>query len=628
MAYAIDDQNKVRVEIKATRTPHAELFTAFEYGEELHLLLTLREEYAADSAELRLFCDDTGRTISIKGEKERNVFLFTVKTEEICPEGQVFGLFYYTFHTPSFIISQNEFGDGFVIATPGENVSKFQLSIYKPGTNRPSIHAGGVIYQIFPDRFARGKGAPVKKGAVLEEDWYHPISEYQAGPGLPVKNNHFYGGTLWGVAEKLDYLKDLGVDILYLNPIFEAASNHKYDTADYSRVDSMFGGEEALAFLIKEAKKRGIEIILDGVFNHTGDDSIYFNKYGNHQTLGAYQSKDSPFYPWYCFKNHPDQYESWWGISILPKVNGNNDQFVQFIAGEGGIIEKYTRMGILGWRLDVADELSDKMLDAIKRRVGVERTDGLVYGEVWEDASNKIAYSHRRHYFSGGQLSAVMNYPLKNAIISYLQNGDAEFIYYAMRILYGHYPKSVSDLQMNFLSTHDTERIMTVLAGSPDADKPNDYLATKAQLTAEQRAEAKRLLKLAVILQVTLPGMPCIYYGDEIGMEGYHDPFNRQPYPWGKEDASVLTFFKDAMALRTEYPMLRDAYYKGVLHDNGVFVFERFSENERMRVVVNMSTEPYVLSLDGGKVLSVGRETEGDSLAVAPKDFALLYYKD
>lgn len=629
MAYAINDQNKVRVQKTASRTSHAELFTAFEYGEELQVHLTLCEEYAADSAEIRLFCDDTGRTVSIEGKKKGDAFLFSLDTQEICPEGQQFGLFYYAFYTPAFTVAQNEFGEGFVIANPGEEVSKFQLSVYKPGSNTPSPHAGGIIYQIFPDRFAKGKGAPVKTGAVLEKDWYKPISEYQAGPGMPVKNNHFYGGTLWGVAEKLDYMKDLGVDVLYLNPIFEADSNHKYDTADYSKVDSMFGGEEALKNLIDKSNEVGIEIILDGVFNHTGDDSLYFNKYGNYNTLGAYQSKESPFYPWYCFRSYPEKYDSWWGISILPKVNGNNDQFIDFIAGRGGIIEKYCKMGILGWRLDVADELSDKMLDAIKKRVCSVREDGLIYGEVWEDASNKIAYSHRRHYFSGGQLNAVMNYPLKNAIISYLQHGDAEFLYYSMRILYGHYPKAVSDLQMNFLSTHDTERILTVLAGSPEADRANDYLAT-ARLTEEQRKNAKKLLRLAVVLLTTLPGMPCIYYGDEIGMEGYHDPFNRQPYPWGKEDKEIFSFFKDTLSLRKKYPMLRDAYYQGVYHDNGVFVFDRFNDHERMRVVMNLSDKPYkvVLDHDEEAVFAENGQSISEDTLVQPGKYTLLYFNE
>ncbi|MBQ8398742.1 MAG: DUF3459 domain-containing protein [Clostridia bacterium] len=628
MAYAIDDQNKVRVQFTATRTPHAELFTAFEYGEELHVLLTLREEYAADSAEIRLFCDDTGRTVSIKGEKQKDEsFLFTIRTDSICPEGQLFGLFYYAFYTPKFIVAQNEFGEGYMIAVSGEQISRFQLSVYRPGTNAPSVHAGGIIYQIFPDRFAKGKGAPVKEGAVLEEDWYAPISEYQAGPGLPVKNNHFFGGTLWGVIEKLDYLKTLGVSVIYLNPIFEAASNHKYDTADYSTVDRMFGGEEALRELITEAKKRDIGIVLDGVFNHTGDDSLYFNKYGNYPGVGAYQSKDSAFYPWFLFTSFPEKYESWWGISILPKVNGSNPEFIDFIAGKGGIIEKYTRMGLLGWRLDVADELSDKMLDAIRARVSTERPDGLIYGEVWEDASNKIAYSHRRHYFNGGQLNAVMNYPLKNAIISYLQNGDAESIYYAMRILYSHYPKAVSDLQMNILSTHDTERILTVLAGSPEGYKPNSELA-EASLTKEERAQAVKLLKLAVILQVTLPGMPCIYYGDEIGMEGYHDPFNRRPYPWGKEDQDVLAFYRTAMALRTQYPLLKDAYYRGVLHQDGVFVFDRFTDEERIRVIVNCGEQDFEYEVEEGGVSIPDMQSVKETLCVKSGAYALLYFKE
>lgn len=192
------------------------------------------------------------------------------------------------------------------------------------------------------------------------------MPEYPAYPGAPLKNNRFYGGTLLGIIDKLEYIRSLGVDTIYLSPIFDAASNHKYDTADYMSVDSMFGGEKAFKALIKKAHEYGIGIILDGVFNHTGSDSIYFNKYGHYKTLGAYQSKKSKYYSWYDFKNYPDEYTAWWGIDILPRIHPDKPDCRKYFVGKDGVIAKYASMGIDGFRLDVADELSDDFIAEIK----------------------------------------------------------------------------------------------------------------------------------------------------------------------------------------------------------------------------------------------------------------------
>ena len=241
---------------------------------------------------------------------------------------------------------------------------------------------------------------------------------------------------------------------------------------------------------------------------------------------------------------------------------------------------------------------------------------------MWEDASNKIAYSQRRHYFTGGQLTSVMNYPLKNAIIAFLSERDAEFLFFTMRILYSHYPKAVSDMQMNLLSTHDTERILTVLAGSPQGNEDNAVLSA-ARLSEEERRNAKRLLKLAVILQMFLPGIPCIYYGDEIGMEGYRDPFNRQTYKWGQEDEEVLAFYRKVTKLRRSLLLLADAYYEGCSCENGLFVFRRFDDRQTLTVAVNRSEEERGFEAPM-ESCSLFRQVTGRRFTVEPDGFEVV----
>ena len=621
MAELLKD-NQVRVELQASRTKEARLFSSFEYGENLNFSLVFGDFALAQNAVMQLVRDEDGEELYIQGTKIGNRFDFPIDTARICPESEQRGLFYYLFFLDNRVLSQNEFGFGMYISDSAKDCSRFQLSVYQQGTNRPTGKEGGILYQSFPDRFCKSDLSFTKEGAVLEEDWYANIREYAEKPGDPVKNNHFFGGDLYGVASRLEYLESLGVTMLYLNPIFKAASNHRYDTGDYSQVDELLGGEEGLRYLLEVCRDYGIEVILDGVFNHTGADSLYFNKEGRYPSVGAYQSKTSPYFDWYTFKEFPDSYDCWWGIKILPKVNFRNESYRNFIAGKDGILEKYMKMGVAGWRLDVADELSDEMLDAIRQRVAQNDPCAPVFGEVWEDASNKIAYSQRRHYFTGGQLTSVMNYPLKNAIIAFLSERDAEFLFFTMRILYSHYPKAVSDMQMNLLSTHDTERILTVLAGSPQGNEDNAVLSA-ARLSEEERRNAKRLLKLAVILQMFLPGIPCIYYGDEIGMEGYRDPFNRQTYKWGQEDEEVLAFYRKVTKLRRSLLLLADAYYEGCSCENGLFVFRRFDDRQTLTVAVNRSEEERGFEAPM-ESCSLFRQVTGRRFTVEPDGFEVV----
>lgn len=467
----------------------------------------------------------------------------------------------------------------------------FQFSVSDFKYNAPEKYYGGIIYHIFVDRFYRGKNTCVKKSGYLVKDWGSPIPEYPEYPGAPIKNNYFYGGNIWGIIDKLDYIKSLGVTIIYLSPIFEASSNHKYDTADYMRVDKEFGGDEALGRLITNANKKGISVILDGVFNHTGSDSIYFNKYGNQQSLGAYQSQDSEYYTWYDFKSYPEDYTSWWGIDILPRINPDNPKCKNYFVGSGGVIEKYAKMGVSGFRLDVVDELSDAFTESIKKVLNHYVETPLLYGEVWEDASNKVAYGKRKRYYLGSELDGVMNYPLRRGIISFLRNSKTEELYYALTEVTNNAPKRIRDLQMNIIGTHDTERIITVLGGESSEEKSNSYLATCRMNDSEYKI-GKRRLMLAYTMLSTLPGLPCIFYGDEAGLEGYSDPFNRRTFPWGNEDSELLIHYRKLGEIRHNNSVYKTGDFKLLYLDSEVLIFSRNdSYNSYITIINNRKTQ-------------------------------------
>lgn len=423
-----------------------------------------------------------------------------------------------------------------------------QLLVHRKDYSVPERLSGAVIYHVFVDRFCKGKKkSPLKKGAVINGDWYNGVPQYAEYPGADVKNNEFFGGDIWGIIEKLGYIKSLGTDFIYLSPVFDAASNHKYDTGDYMSVDEMFGGDEALEALVKEAAKYGIGIILDGVFNHTGDDSLYFNRCGHYPTLGAYNSKESEYFNWYSFQKWPDEYECWWGVKILPRVDSSNKSYQSFIFRD--VVGKWAKIGISGWRLDVADELDEGFLSGFRKAVKEKSSDAFIIGEVWEDASNKISYGKRRKYLQGDQLDSVMNYPFRDAVITYIKYGDYEKFIETVCGIIRRYPKCVTDSLMNFLGTHDTERIITVLGGESSDGHTMEELSLM-KMNKEQYKRATGMVVCAYYLLGILPGALSIYYGDEIGMEGYRDPFCRRPYPWGKENKKILNSIRNITSVR------------------------------------------------------------------------------
>jgi len=510
-----------------------------------------------------------------------------------------YGLYYYKYEIKSdgkaeYYGKRNLNGELFILQD--DNLGYIQLLVYKKQRVEPDWMYGGIMYHIFVDRFRKSGKCSVKDNAILNKNWYNGIIQYPEYPGAYVENNMFFGGDLYGVAEKLDYIKSLGVRCIYLSPIFEAYSNHKYDTADYMKVDSMFGSDEALEYLISEANKRNIHIILDGVFNHTGSDSVYFNKKGTYGADGAYQSKKSKYFKWYNFKNYPNEYECWWNIEILPRVKSDSKSFKRFVMGKDGVVEKWIKKGISGFRLDVADELSDCFLKSFTKKIKSIKPNGIVYGEVWEDASNKIAYNTRKSYFNGAELDSVMNYPLKNAIIEYILNGNYINFEDTCTMLYSHYTPFASNLLMNVLGTHDTERILTVLAGDKSENYTNEELSTR-KLSREDYKKAVKKLKLAYTLISTMPGIPCIFYGDEVGVQGYRDPFNRKTFPWGRENKELLDFYKQIGEIRTSENVYKKGRIKLLCCNEDIIAFARYEKREILITVINRSDKKFKIAL-------------------------------
>lgn len=476
-------------------------------------------------------------------------------------EAPVEGLYFYKFCTKK--------ADGTVI----DETPVFQQTVYKNSFMTPTWLRGAIMYQIFPDRFRRSGKTPLpeqKKKWILRENWGEdPV----AGPdesGI-VRNNDFFGGDLKGIEEALPYFLELGVSVIYLNPIFQAYSNHRYDTADYETIDPLLGTEEDFTQLCRSAKERGIRIVLDGVFNHTGSHSRYFNKDGAFNGLGAYQSKASQFYNWYSFTSWPDDYACWWGIDTLPNLQEENPEVLDFmIRNENSVVARWLRAGASGFRLDVADELPDGFLDALRIRVKEIDPEACIIGEVWEDASNKISYSARRRYLIGDQLDTVMNYPLKDGILNFLTGAESG-IQFAGRItaLREHYPKPAFMTLMNILGTHDTPRLRTVLTG----DGPDN--------------EGKIKLFAALMIWAFMPGMASIYYGDEIGMQGGADPMNRRCFQPSQADAEIKTYYKNLLTFRQEIVALKNMELTAIQGEDAFFGFSRESDREEVRILIH-----------------------------------------
>lgn len=544
-------------------------------------VLVTQREFSGQTAELELPC--TGQD----GDRNRFSGIFSAPAE---PE-----LVWYWFRLfredgSSILLDRSGYHGG-------ENVQSWQLTVYEESST-PAWFGCGVVYQIFPDRFCRLE-LPDPAGMVgsrtIHENWSN-LPDWRPDAQGEVRNCDFFGGSLQGILSKLDDLADFGVTVLYLNPVFESASNHRYNTADYRAIDPMLGTEDDFHHLCQEAKRRGIRVILDGVFNHTGSQSRYFNADGFYSDTGAAQSPDSPYYHWYSFHPWPADYDAWWGIRTLPAVREDAPDYRDFIIrGQDSVVRHWLRAGASGWRLDVADELPDDFIGEIRTAMEETAPDSFLLGEVWEDATTKIAYSMRRRYLLGQELHGVMNYPFRTALIAYLLGGDADEFRETLESLRENYPPHAFFSLMNFLSTHDTPRILTVLGADHVPDSKEERAVFR--LSPARRQLGLKRLRLAALVLFTFPGAPTVYYGDEAGMEGWEDPFNRAGYPWGQEDSELKSFFSKLAHLRREQPALQTGQLHWRWTAGSLLVFARELDGQLLTTVVNAADTPQTLTL-------------------------------
>lgn len=473
----------------------------------------------------------------------------------------------------------------------------WQITVYDKDFRTPDAIKGALIYQIFPDRFRRGQdysyekmeNASPRSERIYHKDWYEDV-DIKGKPETGYLACDFYGGSLKGITEKLDYIKSLGIDIIYLNPIFEARSSHRYDTADYLNVDPILGGNSAFDELVREASSIGIRIVIDGVFSHTGADSRYFNKFGRYEGVGAYESfekgKESPFRSWYNFYKDEEgntSYDAWWGFPDLPNVNEDDLSYRRFVFGEGGIVDTWTSRGIGGIRLDVSDELPDsfirQMRDTLKKKTDGE---GILIGEVWEDASNKCSYGSYRDFMLGRTHDSVMGYTFRTALLDFL-NGyiDAGVFDSRMEGFRERYPAEAYYSIMNLISSHDVPRAFTMFSKPEVGDDREEQKLLK--VPGALYDDCTELMRMALAFQVGYIGAGCIYYGDEILMEGYKDPFNRRTYPWDRltgQQEDQLRFVRRITSLRKENDVLKTGYYETIAASGDILVFRRFLDEE------------------------------------------------
>ena len=501
----------------------------------------------------------------------------------------------------------------------------WQLSCVPGDFDVPDWAKGAIIYQVFPDRFHKsgkcdltGKLEPY----TIHQDWYEEVSWEPTPEGI-VLNNDFYGGNFKGIMEKMDYIASLGTTILYLNPISKSFSSHRYDTGDYKVPDPMLGTEAEFTALCNAAHARGIKVILDGVYSHTGSDSLYFDKNGTFGGKGAYNSQDSKYYSWYQFYNWPHHYRSWWDFETLPTVDKMHPDFLDYIIrDEDSVVAHWLKAGADGFRLDVADELPDEFIKLLRDRVKEIRPDALLIGEVWEDASNKKAYGKTRTYFTNGELDSVMNYPFRTAIINFLREWDSgRALKETVMSIVENYPAHVIQCNMNLLGTHDTPRILTALV---DDFSGSRYEQARRRLPRQRLLVAQERLLMASFLQYMLPGSPSLYYGDEAGMEGYKDPFNRRTYPWGREDWELLSHFKRLGQLRRNHEALRLGDIQFFQAEDQKIGFKRSYNGKSYSIYVNRSDDLW--DIPAGKVRFGNnlRTVAPDWLTLAPMGFCLV----
>jgi glycosidase len=471
-------------------------------------------------------------------------------------------------------------------------VRRYRLTVYDPAFEVPSWARDAVYYYIFPDRFRNGNPANDAKPGV---DKYHDATvekhanwndkPWKPGDGSDqYYNNDFFGGDLAGIREKLDYIASLGVNTIYVTPIFAASSNHRYDTTDYEHLDPRVGtNAEFTEFCIEAMRRFGIRVVVDASFNHVGQDSLYFDRFGNYGGEGAFANgKPNPasrYYDWFTFdpaQKEPDkQYKGWVGIPDLPELDKSSRSFRQFVyGGSGSVTQHWITMGATGWRMDVAPWVPDDFWREWRTALKAHIPDTIAISEAWFDSSK---------FLVGDMFDSTMNYIFRNSLLDYANGGDARASYRNLEMLRENYPPQALHALMNLLSTHDTARSL-YLFGFKEGASP------------EAIALAKQRLRLAMFFQFTYPGAPTIFYGDEVGVTGGEDPFNRGTYPWadmgGSPDTALLDYVRSLGKMRREHPVLaRGDLSAPLLLDEHVVVLLRRGEGAWAITAVNNSAE-------------------------------------
>lgn len=461
----------------------------------------------------------------------------------------------------------------------------------------PKWAKGKIMYHIFVDRFNKGREEPLPpmENRTFHSNWDEDI---KIGPDENgIWNADFYGGDLKGIIDKLDYIKSLGVSIIYLSPIVWSQSNHRYDTSDYEKVDPYAGTNEDLKNLCTIAHQKGIKIILDAVFNHTGNDSKYFNEYNHFNELGASQSPESKYYPFYrkYIADNKTYFDYWWGMKNLPVCDGSNKEWQNYIYGEGGIIDLWFSLGIDGLRLDVADELSDEFIEGIRTAVKRNKKDGFIIGEVWKNPMRM-----NRNYISGGKgMDTVMNYTLIDALIRYFKYEDVHKLRDVINQLKTEYPIDTLNSLMNFTSTHDITRAINIfgthefrysgewawnLNNESDLEWQKNY-----QLSFEEYQRGKEIYKAYLYVLTFFPGILSIFYGDEVGLQGMGNLANRRPFPWHNIDKDLLKFFQSLGEIRQKEQFLEEADLEIIEINNEYIMFKRHTLTESILIAVNRS---------------------------------------
>ncbi len=456
-------------------------------------------------------------------------------------------------------VGSNGLGVVAAMSSDAQRIRRFRQTVFRADYTVPSWARDVVYYYIFPERFRNGdKRNDPKPGphtfrdrsVEVHKNWLDKPWMPNSGDGSDeLYSNDFFGGDLAGVIQKLDYIRDLGANAIYMTPIFRAASNHKYDTADYRNIDPHFGDNALFERLVREARKRGIRLLLDTSLNHTGSDSIYFNRYDNFPDVGAFSGgrvhPESPYASWYHFdttQTDPDkQYHGWGGGTDLPELDKTSPSFRDFaFAAPDSVMKRWLDRGAAGWRMDVVPWIADDFWRDWRAEIRHHKPDALTVAETQFESSK---------YFLGDEFDSTMNYIFRDAVQAYAAGADARASYRNIELMRELYPPQAFYALMNLLSTHDSPRALFAFG----------YRDDKA--SADTVALAKRRLRLALLFQVIFPGAPAVFYGDEVGVTGGEDPFDRATYPWadegGKPDLNLLADYKRLIAMRNANPVLR-----------------------------------------------------------------------